>query len=159
MAWSLDLLKRLNDHGVRSRRAALKPELRIDDNELDFDGDQRTYNGAPFNGIGFLVYPNSQLKREAVYRDGFEEGLVREWHPNGQLKKEWFAVHGQATGKLVRWHDNGQIASVVEAEYGSVLRRDEWDRDGKHLKNYQIDPNSAEFKYVQEMRRKHGRNT
>jgi antitoxin component YwqK of YwqJK toxin-antitoxin module len=127
--------------------------IRIDENDLEYDDDQAISNGVPFTGIAFSDYPNSRLKREAPYKDGFEEGLCREWFLNGQLKCEWFAVHGRATGKVTEWHETGKIKSIQEVEYGAELSYDEWSDNGELLTHRQIDTASELFKYVQQMRR------
>jgi antitoxin component YwqK of YwqJK toxin-antitoxin module len=68
--------------------------VRVNEDLFDFDDDVRLYEGKPFTGIAFGEYPNSKLKRELPYKDGFPEGLCREWHSNGQLEREWCAVRG-----------------------------------------------------------------
>jgi antitoxin component YwqK of YwqJK toxin-antitoxin module len=125
---------------------------RVKEEHLHWDDDVTVFNGLPFTGVAFLEYPNAVLKREAYYKDGFEEGLVREWHANGKLKREWLAVHGRAEGKVTEWHDNGMVKSVGEYEYGVELRFGEWNEFGALVKSRTINMESELFKYVQKMR-------
>jgi hypothetical protein len=141
------------------RRQAYTPgvmaEPRVNEEELEYyEEDQRTHHGQPFNGVGFLMYPNGQLRFEAVYRDGFKEGVVREWHANGQLMEEWFAEHGQAQREIKEWHANGQLRAVRVVEFGAQIERREWDEQGKTISYDHINPASALYKYVLEMRRR-----
>jgi antitoxin component YwqK of YwqJK toxin-antitoxin module len=136
----------------------MDPVGRINEERLHRDDDVTVFNGLPFTGAAYLEYPNSVLKREASYRDGFEEGVVKEWHPNGKLKREWFAIHGRAEGKVTEWHDNGTLKSSGEYESGVELRYEEWSDDGVLVKRRTIDMGSELFKYLQELRQKnHGR--
>ena len=41
-----------------------------------------------FNGIGFDVYKDGQLKFENNYTDGEKDGSFKKWYENGQLKSE-----------------------------------------------------------------------
>jgi antitoxin component YwqK of YwqJK toxin-antitoxin module len=132
--------------------------LRVNEDEFELDDDQVLYNGQPFTGTGFSYYPNSRLKREAPYKDGFEEGVCRVWYAGGQLKREWFAVHGTITGKATEWHESGEIKSVAEFEGGVELNYDEWTETGSIVTHREIDKASALFKYAQEMGRKRSQN-
>jgi antitoxin component YwqK of YwqJK toxin-antitoxin module len=128
----------------------------INEDELEFDGDQTTYNGRPFTGVGLLQYPNSRPKREVKYVNGFEEGPCREWYPNGQLKRDWFAVRGQAHGRVTEWYENEKRKSVGEYEHGVELRYDEWSDTGQLLVSREIDKASELFKYLEQVREKSG---
>jgi antitoxin component YwqK of YwqJK toxin-antitoxin module/Flp pilus assembly protein TadD len=67
------------------------------------------YEGALFNGVGFNVYSNGQLKKETNYEDGKEDGLQKGWHKNGQLKFEANYKDGEKGGLQKGWHKNGQL--------------------------------------------------
>ena len=41
-----------------------------------------------FNGIGFDVFENGQIKYEENYKDGKREGIYKEWYENGELYYE-----------------------------------------------------------------------
>ena len=59
-----------------------------------------------FNGIGFDVYENGQLRYEYNYKDGRKDGLQKGWHANGQLKQEINLKDGWKDG-LKGWDENG----------------------------------------------------
>jgi antitoxin component YwqK of YwqJK toxin-antitoxin module len=95
------------------------------DQEMEFDDDMLLHLGNPFTGIIYSLYPNSSLRHEHSYKDGFHDGLCRDWYSNGQLKKERVFRRGQTIGKVTEWHENGKIKSIKESEYGIELEYDE----------------------------------
>jgi antitoxin component YwqK of YwqJK toxin-antitoxin module len=125
---------------------------RINEDELDWDGDLRTYEGVPFTGKAFLMYANGQLEQEATYRDGLKDGLVQEWFPNGQLRSEWHAVHGRGEGNRTQWHEDGKVKCISEHEFGCELKYDEWSDTGELLVSRRLDPHSKQYEYVLHMR-------
>lgn len=125
----------------------------INDDDLGWDGDQRVHGGTPYSGSAYLLHPDGSLALRVTYRDGFEEGICREWHPNGELKREWFAGRGRATGKIEEWHAGGKIRSVGVYEFSAEIRYDEWDESGNLIGHRQIDENTALFDYERSMRR------
>ncbi|MDE0791655.1 MAG: hypothetical protein OSA46_05320 [Schleiferiaceae bacterium] len=46
------------------------------------------FEGALFNGVGYSVHSNGQLKKESNYKDDKRDGLTKRWHKNGQLETE-----------------------------------------------------------------------
>lgn len=131
---------------------AVGDDRRVNDDDLDWDDDLRVLDGTPYSGTAFLLHPDGTLAFEVTYRDGFEEGVHREWHPNGELKRTWFAERGRATGKVEEWHACGRIRSVGVYEFGVEIHYDEWDESGNLVAHRQIDENSALFDYVRSMR-------
>jgi hypothetical protein len=129
--------------------------IRVNEEELTFNDDQRLHNGIPFTGIGYEAYSDSRLKREATYYDGFQEGLVQEWFPNGNLKCQWHAEHGRAVGNLLNWHENGVLYSKAEYEFGVKISYREWNNNGTLIIDEQIDPSSKMYQYVLRMRETH----
>ena len=127
---------------------------RINADELEFADAQSFYNGVPFTGVGFRVYPNLRLEEEIPYKDGYPDGVCREWFANGQMKAEWFAIHGRAIGKVKQWHQNGKLKSVGDYEHGVELKYDEWSDGGTLLVSRTIDAGSELYKYLQHMRTK-----
>jgi antitoxin component YwqK of YwqJK toxin-antitoxin module len=126
----------------------------FDEALLEFNDDQRIYNGNPFTGVAYEEYPNGILKREITYKDGFENGLCRDWYPSGQLKCEWNALRGRAKGKLTKWHENGTIKAISEHDFGLELKYQEWTSDGQLVTARQIDTNSNLYKNMIELDRR-----
>jgi antitoxin component YwqK of YwqJK toxin-antitoxin module len=126
---------------------------RVNADNLDWDDDLRVLDGTPYSGSAFLLHPDGSLAFEVTYRDGFEEGVCREWHPNGKLKLEWFAERGRATGRVEEWHPGGRVKSVGVYESGVEILYEEWDESGNLVAHRQIDENTALFDYVRSMRR------
>jgi len=64
------------------------------------------YNNQPFNGVGYMSYPNGKLDYEANYKNGVLDGLCRSWYLNGQLVTEG----NYKDGKLISekcWDEEG----------------------------------------------------
>ena len=64
------------------------------------------YESGLFNGIGYDVFSDGQLKIELKYTDG-KYGLYKEWSENGQLHIESKYKDGKKDGIFKRWYDNG----------------------------------------------------
>ncbi len=124
----------------------------INEEELDWDGDISVLKGTPYTGKAYMSFPNGAVKREVLFKEGFEEGLCREWHKNGNLRREWIAQRGVPIGKVTEWHENGVVKSVGEYEFGAELKYEEWDESGELVQSRQIDEASELFKYVEQMR-------
>jgi len=60
--------------------------------------------GKPVNGTVVAKDANQRMTSETTYKDGFPNGLMREWYPNGQLKFE----------KEARYVDKGQFGGGLE---------------------------------------------
>jgi|SRR5689334_8904002 MORN repeat protein len=130
-------------------------DVRVNEDDLEWDEDMRLLAGTPFSGVGFALYDDGSLRSESPYRDGFEEGTCREWHPNGRLRREWNAVRGCAT-ELTEWHENGVVKCAGRYEYGAEIEYREWDDAGALLVHRQIDETTELFAYVQSMRQRGG---
>tara|TARA_B110000240_G_C13259912_1_gene351163 strand:- start:330 stop:641 length:312 start_codon:yes stop_codon:yes gene_type:complete len=61
------------------------------------------YKSKLFNGVGFDIYPNSQLKEEGNHKDGKQDGLWKYYHKNGQLKEERNYINGIRDGLSKKW--------------------------------------------------------
>ena len=66
-----------------------------------------------FNGIGFDIHPNGQLKKEVNYKYGKKNGLHESWYTDGQISFQSFYKDNELDGRLILWWSNGQVG-----EYG-----------------------------------------
>ena len=127
---------------------------RIEFTLLDADEDMALYDGEPFSGIAYSLYLNGRLRSEHPFRNGFEEGLCRDWHENGQLAAKWSAARGQAT-RLLEWFESGIVKCAGRYEYGVELAYKEWNDQGDLIVERVIAADSPLHKYI-ERRRKEG---
>jgi len=127
-------------------------EIRVKDEELEWDDDVTIYEGNPFSGIAYRNYPNGNCEFEFQYVNGFRQGIQREFFDNTDVKEEWVAERGAAIGEVKKWHNNGQLKSVGNYEFGAELSYDEWDIGGKLIESRRIDKDSELMKYVGRMR-------
>jgi len=62
-----------------------------------------------FNGVGYDVFSNGQLRKERNYKEGKRDGLSKWWYENGQLRFEGNYKNGQSDGIRKDWYENGQL--------------------------------------------------
>ena len=62
-----------------------------------------------FNGIGYDVFSNGQLKSEYNYKDGKRDGLHKSWYHHGQLEREENYKNGKKDGLYKSWDVNGKL--------------------------------------------------
>jgi antitoxin component YwqK of YwqJK toxin-antitoxin module len=122
--------------------------MTVDEEDLDNDEDLAVFQGHPFTGTAVRYHPNGILRKEAIFRDGFEHGLCREWHESGQLSCEWFAVAGVVHGKRYDWYENGLLKAETIFRRGVELSYEEWDKLGRLVQQREIDWNSELGKYA-----------
>ncbi|QDU23955.1 toxin-antitoxin system YwqK family antitoxin [Urbifossiella limnaea] len=131
-------------------------DVRVNENDLELDEDMLLLAGVPFSGVGFDLYEDGSLRSESPFRDGFRDGLCREWHPNGRLRCEWIAAQGTITGVKTEWHPGGALKAVGQYEYGVEIESREWDDAGDLISYWQIDEKSAIYAYVVGLRERGG---
>jgi len=105
----------------------------------DLDFEEMTvgfYNGIPFTGFTFSIYPASgQLKLLISFKDGFEDGIYREWYENGQLKEIREITHGNSDGYKICWYPDGLLKSEVQYMEGFVICEKNWDQEANIIEN------------------------
>ncbi|WP_344880540.1 hypothetical protein [Allokutzneria multivorans] len=105
--------------------------MNFDDTIRD-EFERRLYQDEPFTGEvvetaedGFVLSLNN-------YRDGWEEGVQREWYYEGRLRSEYWIVGGKLFGESKEWHENGQLAVLqVWNEHGALASYQQWDEHGR----------------------------
>ena len=96
--------------------------------ELTDKGKETYHKGKLFNGVGFDVYSNGQLKEEWNYKRGMKTAH-KVWYENGQLSEEaTYYWTGRYIAERICWYDNGQL------EYDSRASK-AWDRNGNEIKS------------------------
>jgi antitoxin component YwqK of YwqJK toxin-antitoxin module len=91
----------------------------------DLDFEEMTvgfHKGIPFTGFAFSMHPvNGELQLLATFKEGFEEGIYREWHENGQLKEVREMTQGQSDGYKICWYPNGLLKSQCQYMEGITI--------------------------------------
>ncbi|WP_432138705.1 toxin-antitoxin system YwqK family antitoxin [Streptomyces sp. bgisy154] len=107
------------------------PDATMDDGELLY------YQGSLFTGEA-VEYQRGALVSLITYKDGIEDGPVREWYTDGTLRSEGAMRNGFPVGEFRRWHPNGRLAArtVMSANGLHQLARFEWDEDGNLTKEW-----------------------
>ncbi|MEY9212686.1 hypothetical protein NI17_004450 [Thermobifida halotolerans] len=115
---------------------------RVREDELEFDDDGVAfYQRELFTGEAIEFDNLGNRVGLTTYKDGYEEGISREWAPGGNLISEGVVARGgRAVGLWRRWHSNGRLAH--ERRFGDLggLRSDrQWDEEGNLIKDRTYD--------------------
>lgn len=105
----------------------------LDDPEVDLDYDHRLlYRGEVFTGE-VEEYLAGHRVSLVTYKDGFRDGLFREWYKSGVLRAEGTMRMGSLSGEYKSWHENGALAvKKLHSEDGRTpLSHYEWDEEGR----------------------------
>ncbi|HZT79025.1 MAG TPA: hypothetical protein VFA26_02285, partial [Gemmataceae bacterium] len=118
---------------------------RVSEKELVYPGHDGRYHydGRPFTGIAYTLYPSGELKWETEYRDGVPWGYHRKFRRDGSLEiEETLAPYKE--GYKRTWHANGQLASEEWCHFGLELTRKRWDAAGHLIGDY-VRPESDDY--------------
>jgi antitoxin component YwqK of YwqJK toxin-antitoxin module len=117
------------------------------------------YDNTPFTGMVYAIYPDGSMEYEGEYREGVSWGVTKEWYPEGQLAYESTCRNGGLHGIERRWHNNGVLASESTGEYGILVRKQQWNEQGKLTEEYQLREDNPDWKKILELRQKYGDET
>ena len=110
-------------------------EERVLNDELTNKGTEESqimyYEGALFNGVGFDVYSDGQLKAEGNFKDGELDGLNKGWDEDGQLRKESNWKDGELDGLIKSWYEDGQLEEEGNFKDGELDGYKSWDENGQ----------------------------
>jgi antitoxin component YwqK of YwqJK toxin-antitoxin module len=131
--------------------------LRVQWNEVTYDpavgpDGSYLYQGKPFTGIRYGLYPNGKLECEEEYRHGLQWGLSRGWYRSGTLRREATLYQGGLHGTERAWFEDGRLQEEREGEYGILLRERTWDKEGKLVKQYELKTSDADYQTLQLLR-------
>jgi len=128
--------------------------MRINIEDLDITDDALTYlyEGKPFTGVAYELYPDGRLWSEQIYNDGMLEVPSKLWFPSGQLEKEVQPARGDYV--LIRiWYESGQLKSEECIEHGILVHSQEWGEAGELIKEFHIKESDSTFSILEIRRR------
>jgi tetratricopeptide (TPR) repeat protein len=82
--------------------------IRVNLNDTNDIGDITHYEGKPFNGVGFMVHENGELKIDCPFKDGLKHGKTVEFYDNGQIKYEYTNVDDEFDKIISAFLENGE---------------------------------------------------
>lgn len=121
--------------------------LRINEDQLEYEDHLRCYDDVPFTGVGFEVFSNGRIESETHYKDGLADGLVSEWDETGVLRAQFSCKKGMIHGSSKTWHANGVLKEDAHYEWGVELDATESDEQGTVVAQRKLDPNNPESNY------------
>ena len=87
--------------------------IRVNQDDTKDIGDITHYEGKPFNGIGFILHQNGELKLECTFKDGLKHGKTVEFYDNGQIKYEYTNVDDEFDKIISAFLENGEKKPFV----------------------------------------------
>ncbi|WP_299589485.1 hypothetical protein [uncultured Microbulbifer sp.] len=126
---------------------------RISEDQIDFSDEMVClYKGKPFTGVVFDE-DAGQVIGETQYKDGMLDGITRTWFRNRQLRSESCFVENRRHGPDKEWYESGVMKSDTMYEHGIIVKKVDWDLDGKIIKSYELMEDDPGFELL-ELRRK-----
>ena len=132
--------------------------LRVDYDELDISPDytQYMYEGKPFTGIAFELWPNGRLRDEVNFVGGMKDGISRSWSESGVLLDEGKHFENWGHGIFREWYENGQLKREMEIELGILLHQRDWSETGELMEEYCLPEDSSDWRFLKFQREQFG---
>ena len=146
-----EVIKSYHDNGK------IKSELRKLISELDGDLKNTSYEGSPYNGIGYDLHKNGELFIEGKYKNGKQEGEWKTYYDNGQLdiigqykngkmngkfkfynkdgvlSRETDYIAGKEDGLSIQWYHSGVKYCEQKWWLGKMISEKYWDENGNEI--------------------------
>lgn len=123
-----------------------RPYVNID--QLDWDDYVYYFDGKKFNGTGFELFPNGNLRTETEFSYGMENGESKEWYENGQIMNEDNYKLGVKHGVCRSWFENGKPESVATYELGILIKKEVFDKEGKQVQNFELKETDSNYEIL-----------
>tara|TARA_B100000242_G_C43043626_1_gene486993 strand:+ start:1555 stop:1932 length:378 start_codon:yes stop_codon:yes gene_type:complete len=81
------------------------------------------YEGELFNGIGFDIHYNDQIRFESNFKNGKREGLTRYWYSTGELECEVYYKNNEKDGFSKHWDKDGELTLEREYSNGRIINQ------------------------------------
>ena len=78
-------------------------------------------------------FSDGKKESEREYQNGKVNGWARMWFKDGQLYMEATYKDNKVHGKRIAYHENGQKFCIAEYENGKIIRKKNWDKEGKKI--------------------------
>lgn len=78
-------------------------------------------------------FRNGNKKTEVDYQHGKVNGWARMWYENGKLHVEATYKDSKTHGVRNAYHENGKVFCRAEYDNGKLLRKQNWDENGKEI--------------------------
>ncbi|MDX1693973.1 MAG: hypothetical protein R3208_09420 [Ketobacteraceae bacterium] len=126
---------------------------KVDEEFFDSDGDLTIYNGIPFTGIGYDPFPDgSGVEYETSYKNGLPHGYKKKWYTPDQMAYEVLCENGLKHGKEIHWYPGGEKKSESLYEFGINICSTKWDEKGNIVERFSIDPESPNYRLLEQYR-------
>jgi antitoxin component YwqK of YwqJK toxin-antitoxin module len=127
---------------------------RVTDDDLILGDDYAFYyDGEPFTGIRYETRPDGTLWSELTYVRGLQDGASRTFYPNGQMQSQTHYKMSVAHGWDDEWYPKGGIKRRTLYELAVPVHMQEFDQEGKLIRETKIDPASDEYRRLEQARK------
>ena len=121
--------------------------MRVSVECLEQDDELVLFDGHPFTGTAYELFPDGKLRHETTYQDGLPHGYWRDWYADGQMKFESACVKGLRHGQTTRWYTSGAINFIAQYEFGIETEYCEWNNRGEITLRRMLTPDSPGTNY------------
>lgn len=114
-------LKTESEYAITTQKTNTQKIYSMFDVNCDFTTKETfctTKSGSPLTGILYVRDVNGQLQGEFTFKNGKEDGLIKEYHKNGRLKKETTYKNGKENGLVKEYYENGRLFREVFVKDG-----------------------------------------
>ena len=132
--------------------------IRVPSSELEYDFKAAIHlrNGEPFTGTAYSLHANGNLAEETEFRDGLRWGISRGWYRDGSPSEERHFLRDVRHGIARDWDKSGRLEEESCCEYGIVVYKKTWNKDGVLVENYQLKEGDRDFESLQQRREAYG---
>lgn len=82
------------------------------------------YQNEPFTGFIVDYYSNGNLASEEEYKNGYKEGVIREYFENGQMEEEYFIKFNRLCKSFKLWDINGNLIKYTKYDNdGNIIEK------------------------------------
>jgi antitoxin component YwqK of YwqJK toxin-antitoxin module len=100
---------------------------------------EATYRGGVLDGVVRGWYESGAREYERTYRGGLEVGEHRGWYDSGALKFVYHFRNGMSDGEQRQWYPGGQPFALFHHALGHEVGQQQlWNADGTIRSNYVI---------------------
>ena len=105
----------------------------------------------PYNGIGYTVFDNGEIKSYSFYVDGIEDIQTVEFYYNGKPKTYYDMKNGLIDGKIIKWNEEGIMTYCAECEASVIKTFKEWNEQGE-LINEKKEPTTDDLRKIERIK-------
>jgi antitoxin component YwqK of YwqJK toxin-antitoxin module len=114
------------------------PEEAVAKSEMQETNKVLLFNGAPFTGWAYELYPEGDLLMASEYKNGLQDGLSLLWYPEGIPQMSATYRNGALHGRFLGWYLNGKVIYDMYINRGTYASDNLTDQDDREQEETEI---------------------